>query len=521
MTPTTESALELLLADGSDTSRMPRITKALEEMTWAITAPTLAVIQEVYVRRIAGQRFTDLELDERLADARHRGHEFEARIIPFAITEGPRAASGRGTGRRTTGQIAVLPLYGVMMARAGFMAQMSGGTGVEQVMSTFKALINDPDVSAILFDIDSPGGSTDLVAELGQLIFDARGEGKPIAAIANTDANSGALWVASQCDEFAVTPSGRAGSIGCYATFQDLSAQLEAEGVKTTLISYGKFKTELHPSQPLTPEATAAVQSIVDAYGQMFEGAVARGRGVSIEKVRSDFGQGRVLMAKQAVAAGLADRVATFDQMIDRLARGAVIGGKPGKAGIGATSPNAVRRQETLLELTATDLPIAAAADDDTCTTCDHAGDGHDGPDNQGACTVDGCDCTGMTVGPDDLEANSRLEALLAAATSSTIVAGDHEVVVLDLHGASASGADAGQLREHLARITDREVIILANGAKISVEEPPGSTSTDDELGDPAELTQARPPGRHNLHRRAVRTALRTAAQAAKEVETQ
>jgi ClpP class serine protease len=61
------------------------------------------------------------------------------------------------------------------------------------------------------------------------------------------------------------------------------------------------------------------MQTRVDDYYGMFLDAVARGRGVSAAKVRAGFGEGRVLGAKQAVALGMADRIATMEQTLARL----------------------------------------------------------------------------------------------------------------------------------------------------------------------------------------------------------
>jgi ClpP class serine protease len=99
---------------------------------------------------------------------------------------------------------------------------------------------------------------------------------------------------------------------------------LEQDGVKVTLISAGKFKTEGNPFEPLSDEAREAFQADIDAFYAMFTNDVAKGRGASADDVRSGFGEGRMVMARDAVKAGMADRVATFDETVARLARGDV-----------------------------------------------------------------------------------------------------------------------------------------------------------------------------------------------------
>src|SRR5690606_4285100 len=129
-----------------------------------------------------------------------------------------------------------------------------GGTSTEQFGSWFDAALRDPAVSAIVIDVDSPGGTVTGVAELAEQIFEARGK-KPIYAIANALAASAAYWIASAAEELWVTPSGDVGSIGVYAMHEDIS-EMEAEmGLKVTLISAGEYKTEGNPHEPLGDEA--------------------------------------------------------------------------------------------------------------------------------------------------------------------------------------------------------------------------------------------------------------------------
>ena len=90
-------------------------------------------------------------------------------------------------------------------------------------------------------------------------------------------------------------------------------------GYKTTLISAGKYKVEGNPFEPLSAEAAANMQAQVNSYYDMFVGAVAKGRGVKASDVRDGFGQGRMVLATQAVAEGMADRIGTFDETIARL----------------------------------------------------------------------------------------------------------------------------------------------------------------------------------------------------------
>ncbi len=90
-------------------------------------------------------------------------------------------------------------------------------------------------------------------------------------------------------------------------------------GVKTTLISAGKFKVDGNPFEPLSDTARAKMQSDVDEIHTQFVDSVALGRGVASKKVLKDFGEGTMVMSKAAKSAGMVDRIATMDQTIVRL----------------------------------------------------------------------------------------------------------------------------------------------------------------------------------------------------------
>jgi capsid assembly protease len=296
------------------TTRYPNIVRAVYSRPWAIEPGTLALVLDILRFRVEGGRFTPEEIEERIAGAEH----------------GPRAnqtyaaSRSRGAGGRREGPApALIPVYGVISQRQGLMAADSGGTSIEGLTQDFRAAMGDPEVSGIIFEFDSPGGTIDGVDELATEIRQARGQ-KPIVAVANSMAASAAYWLASAADEVVTIPSGSVGSIGVFAAHEDQSVKAEAEGVRTTLISAGKYKTEGNPWEPLGTEARAHLQEMVDAHYGMMVSAIAKGRGVSVEHVRSQMGEGRLVLPKNAKAAGMVDRIDTLDHTISRVARGAI-----------------------------------------------------------------------------------------------------------------------------------------------------------------------------------------------------
>ena len=266
---------------------------AFVETPWAILPHKLAMLEEVVARHVAGEKLSAEEVQTRIHGAQR-------------------------PPERRLNSVAVLPLFGTIFPRANMMTDVSGATSAERFQTAFSQLVQDPEISAIVLDVDSPGGQIGGVDELARSIYEARGK-KPVVAVANHTMASAAYWIGSAADELVVTPSGEVGSVGVYAVHQDVSAALEKDGVKVSLISAGKYKVEGNPYGPLTEEAKAAIQDKVNEAYTAFVEAVARNRGVNAEDVRNGFGEGRMVGARQAVKLGMADRVGTLDETISML----------------------------------------------------------------------------------------------------------------------------------------------------------------------------------------------------------
>ena len=230
-----------------------------------------------------------------------------------------RVAARRPMTERASGgnALAVVPLKGVITPTPSLFAMLfGGGSGALNVFrEQLAAALADPDVASIVLDVDSPGGLVDQVPETAAAIRAGR-DIKPIAAVANTTAASAAYWLASQANELFVTPSGQVGSIGVYRAHVDRSGFEEQRGVRTTLISAGKFKTDGNPYEPLSDSAREHAQASVDyTYGQFLDD-VAAGRDDTLAAVAAGYGEGRMLDPEPAVAAGLADGIQTLSATI-------------------------------------------------------------------------------------------------------------------------------------------------------------------------------------------------------------
>lgn len=268
----------------------PHIRRVVFGEPWLIAEDKLLAIAELVEARV-------------LADYKRPDLQFEARKT--------------GRLRRVSGRTAVLPVFGVLSQRMNMMNDVSGGTSTELLGQEFDAAVADKSIGAIVLDVDSPGGSVFGIQALTDKIYAARGS-KPIMAIANSMAASAAYWLATAADEIVVAPGGEVGGIGTVALHRDVSAAAEKEGVKFSVISAGKFKGEGNPYEPLGDEARAFAQKRVDEHYDAFVKGVARNRSVSPGDVSGGFGQGRVLGAADAIAAGMADRIGTLESVLEK-----------------------------------------------------------------------------------------------------------------------------------------------------------------------------------------------------------
>jgi capsid assembly protease len=272
------------------------ILAAFAREIWAIDEVKFHAIRQVLKIRADGGRVPDEEI---------------AAVVKAAERPAP----------RSTGSIAILPLFGAITHRANLFSETSGGTSTQGFGKALAQVVGDPNVTAVIIEADTPGGGVSGLPELADQIYKARGS-KPIIGVSNTRALSAGYWLLSQCDEIVCAPVSEVGSIGVFLWHENWAENYKMEGIQPDIIRYGEHKAEANDWEPLTDDARTYIQSQVNEVGEMFTKAVARGRGVSADAVRKNFGEGRSVMARDAVRLGMADRIATMDDTIQRLASG-------------------------------------------------------------------------------------------------------------------------------------------------------------------------------------------------------
>jgi signal peptide peptidase SppA len=224
----------------------------------------------------------------------------------------------KGDYRLLDNGVAILEVFGILAHRGGLQADSSYIQGYDGLARALDGALRNPNVRAILLEIDSPGGEVSGAFQFADQVYAAR-RVKPIAAIAGDMAASAAYLIASAADSVSIVPTGMAGSIGVVTSHVDMSRAMDSMGLAVTYIYAGAHKIDGNPLEPLSQEVAADIQAAVDYYYDLFVGRVASYRPAT-DAAALKATEARVYIGEQALTARLVDRVETPDQAVARLA---------------------------------------------------------------------------------------------------------------------------------------------------------------------------------------------------------
>jgi ClpP class serine protease len=227
------------------------------------------------------------------------------------------------SGTEAPARVALVEVLGPIAQRGDTLCGFYDGWDTIEGRVT-RALAAD-DVDAVVLVIDSPGGDVAGMAEsIGRMRSAVAESGKPCLAYADECATSAAYALATVATKIYMPASGLTGSIGTVSIHVDESQHMADHGYKATIVRSGDRKFEGNSLEPISPEALNAKQVGVDRAANAFASLVATARGGDAGKYLAL--QGRVLLAPEALAAGLVDGIVGRDEVIQRAA--AAVGDK-------------------------------------------------------------------------------------------------------------------------------------------------------------------------------------------------
>lgn len=200
----------------------------------------------------------------------------------------------------SSGNVAVIPITGQISTQESLFESTASSSSIVSFIEDAAA---NPDVQAILFEIDSPGGTIVATREISNAIKQVE---KPTVCWMRETAASGAYYIASNCDVIVADPYTITGSIGVIGSYLEFSDLFEEYGINYVRIVSGEKKDLGSPFREPTKDEIKELQVIVNEINQDFLGEVKENRNLTDAEVET-LSDARILLGKDAFNLGLVD----------------------------------------------------------------------------------------------------------------------------------------------------------------------------------------------------------------------
>ncbi|MCR6629813.1 MAG: signal peptide peptidase SppA [Magnetospirillum sp.] len=241
--------------------------------------------------------------DQALDAARGSGEPDEVDVAAYvahsAKTKGTRVALITGEGAIQRGE-SDRPFGG------------EDGFGSDTVAEALRDAVEDDDIKAILFRVDSPGGSYVASDTVWNEVRRARAAGKPVVVSMGNVAASGGYFVAMGADRIVAQPGTITGSIGVFTGKMVLADFWPKLGVSWDEIHRGDNAPMWSPNRPFSPQAWERVNVMLDRIYTDFTNRAAEGRHMPVDKLEP-MARGRVWSGAEAKGLGLVDALGGYD----------------------------------------------------------------------------------------------------------------------------------------------------------------------------------------------------------------
>ncbi len=191
--------------------------------------------------------------------------------------------------------------------------------GSQTVTAAFRAAVKDETVKAIIFRVDSPGGSYVASDAIWRETIRAKEAGKPVIVTMGNVAGSGGYFVAMAADKIVAQPSTITGSIGVLGGKFVTTGFWEKFGVTYDAVQFGENAAMWSTLESYNPAEYARFQAWLDRVYADFTQKVADGRNLPLEKVQ-EVAKGRIWSGRDAKSLGLVDELGGFSTAL-RLAK--------------------------------------------------------------------------------------------------------------------------------------------------------------------------------------------------------
>ena len=211
-----------------------------------------------------------------------------------------------------SGNVAVIPVKGIIRAEGGSAWGEETASSTDIIAFIEKANKN-PNIKAIILDINSPGGSAVASDEIASAVKEAN---KTTVALIREVGASGGYWIASAADQIVANRMSVTGSIGVISSYLEFGGFLSDHNVTYQRLVAGKYKDAGSPLRALTTEEKALLQTKLDRVHSFFIEGVAENRGLTTEQVEP-LATGMYYLGVEAKELGLIDVLGGKQEAID------------------------------------------------------------------------------------------------------------------------------------------------------------------------------------------------------------
>jgi len=217
------------------------------------------------------------------------------------------------------GNIGVIDVTNTLTNDDSIFTALMGDTSYNQIRKGLIEAFSNPDVHAILLNIDSGGGTPAGLDDIARLVKQVTAAGKPVYSYSGGTMASAAYYLGAAAAKVYAGEMATVGSIGVLSIHKDMSAMYNKDGIDVTVFRSGTEKALSNPYEKLTLQAKEVIQERMDTLYNVFVSTVAEFRHVSPEVVLNNMANGREFIGRQALDAGLIDGVMPLDSLIAQL----------------------------------------------------------------------------------------------------------------------------------------------------------------------------------------------------------
>ena len=207
----------------------------------------------------------------------------------------------------------------VLYAEGAISDEGAEGIVEGKILKTIKKIYKDDDVKAVVFRVNSPGGSADASEQIWHAMKMLQDKGVPVVVSMGDYAASGGYYISCNADYIYAEPTTLTGSIGIFGTVPNINKLREKVGLDIDGVSTNKHSA-LNVNaiyRGMNPQETALMQNMVERGYDLFTRRCADGRGMSQDDIKQ-IGEGRVWLGKDALEIGLVDSLGNINDAINK-----------------------------------------------------------------------------------------------------------------------------------------------------------------------------------------------------------